>query len=150
MWSLSTDDRLSAWKSFRREIDTLPFADAVAKTVQLWSYAPFVPHYLDTRDTRDWPTPWELIADGKFDDAAKALGMLYTLALTHHGAEHEFDIAHISSSSGMENYNLVRIDQGKYILNYAFGEVISNTQLEKDSIEVLQIHSSTELPLPAF
>lgn len=149
MWNLRSDSRLAAWREFRLSLDELSFDEAVAKTVHLWSYVPFVSHYLDVRDSQDWPTPWELLADGKFDDMAKALGMLYTLALTRHGKDHEFSIVRMSNTSSIENYNLVQIDQGKYILNYVFDSVISNKQLEKDAT-VIQVYTSEDLHLTSY
>ena len=149
MWNLKSDERLAAWKEFRSLIGSLPFEEAVNKTVHLWSYAPFVNHYLDKRPATDWPTPWELLADGKFDDMAKALGMLYTLALSEHGKQHEFLLETVTCSSSVENYNLVMIDRGKYILNYIFDDVISKKQLDKEA-NVVQVYTPEDLKLSKY
>jgi len=149
MWNLKSDERLVAWKEFRTRIGTLPFEEAVQQTAHLWSYAPFVNHYLDRQSPEDWPTPWELIDDGKFDDLAKALGMFYTLALSSHGKQHEFLLETIVDSSTAQNYNLVLIDRGKYVLNYIFDTVISNEQLSKD-VSIDKVYSSEDLHLSKY
>ena len=149
MWNLKSDERLAAWKDFRSTIGALSFEEAVKQTVHLWSYAPFVAHYLDKQSPERWPTPWELLVDGKFDDMAKALGMLYTLALSEHGHHHEFMLETVSCSSSVENYNLVMIDRGKYILNYVFDSVISNKQLDKEAT-VVQIYTPEDLHLSKY
>jgi hypothetical protein len=150
MWTLRSEDRLKEWKAFRRELDALSFDEAVAKTVNLWSYAPFVLHYLDhSGEPADWPGPWELLVENKYDDMAKALGMIYTLHLTKHGKDHTFELVKAQAGSNLEGYNLVLIDQGKYVLNYAFNEVISNLQLDKDVVTT-KVYSSDDLQLHKY
>lgn len=149
MWNLSAEDRLAEWRDFRKEMGALPFDEAVKQTVHKWSYAPFVGHYLDRQSPNDWPSPWELVADGKFDDLAKALGMLYTLALSTHGTDHTFSLAQMTCSSCIEVYNVVIIDDGKYVLNYVFDEIIPSDKLEP-SITVNQELSSEDLHLSRF
>lgn len=126
---MRSEDRLKEWKEFRHQLDGLPFEEAIAKTVHLWSYAPFVNHYLDRVEPETWPGPWDLLNENKYDDTAKALMMLYTLFLSDHGKIHDFAFVKAQASSQLENYNLVYIDQGKYVLNYSFDEVISKEQL---------------------
>lgn len=148
MWNLSPKERLHEWKSFRSKLSALSFDDAVTQTVNLWSFAPFVSHYLDHTDIKSWPTPWELVAENKFDDLAKAAGMIFTLFLTDHGKSHSFTLLEAKGKSGLDIYNLVSIDEGKYILNFAFNEVISNLPL--DEIEITKQHSSDTLQLNKY
>jgi hypothetical protein len=147
MWTLKSEDRLKEWKEFRNYIGCLPFSDAVTVTAKYWGTAPFVSHYLDLKEPIDWPTPWELLSAGVYDDMARALGMTFTLFLTSHGLDHKFNIAR--ARIGLENYNLVLIDDEKYILNYDFGEVISKEQLTKD-IEIIRLYSAADLQLSKY
>jgi hypothetical protein len=149
MWTSRSEDRLKQWKEFRREIGDLPFDEAVQKTVHLWSYAPFVNHYLDQSEPSDWPGPWELLADNKYDDMAKALLMLYTLYLSPHGKSHAFSIAKAQADSTLSSYNLVLIDEGKYVLNFVFNEIISNQQLDKE-VKFIKVYSESELQLSKY
>jgi hypothetical protein len=143
---MRSEDRLKEWKAFRSEIGTLPFDEALLKTVHLWSFAPFVNHHLDHYAPTDWPGPWDLLVENKYDDLAKALGMLYTLYLSKHGTEHSYSIVKAQVGSSLEGYNLVLVDEGKYVLNYAFNEVISNQQLGTE-VEFIQTYTESDLQL---
>ena len=80
MFDLYSTDRLTEWKNFRDRLEhsERPLQDLV----ELWSRAPFVNLYLNPSNPSSWPDPWKLILDGKFDDLAISLGMLYTVKLT--------------------------------------------------------------------
>jgi hypothetical protein len=150
MWNISqTSDRLQKWKEFRRHINLLSFDDALKETVQLWSYAPFVNHYLDHSTPEDWPGPWDLVSDNVYDDMARALGMIYTLYLTDHGKQHSFTIALAQAGTTLENYNLALIDEGKYILNFQFNDIISKSQLDED-ISFVTVYSQDDLQLHKY
>jgi hypothetical protein len=149
MWYLKPEERLHEWRAFRKHLAGLSFDDAVKQTVNLWSYAPFVNHYLDHIEDKDWPTPWELVAENNYDDIAKAAGMLYTLFLSEHGKNHSFSLIEARGKSGLDTYNLVSIDDGKYILNFAFNEVISNLSLDKE-LDITKAHTAEALQLDKY
>ena len=80
MFNLYGNDRLTEWKQFR---DSLENSNSPLQDVaDLWSHAPFVNPYLNPHNPSDWPDPWHLILDDRYDDLAIALGMLYTIKLT--------------------------------------------------------------------
>lgn len=80
MFDLYGNERLIKWKQFRDSLETsdTPLADVA----ELWSHAPFVNPFLDPKQPNTWPDPWHLVIDGKLDDLAICLGMLYTVKLT--------------------------------------------------------------------
>lgn len=80
MFNFYNFERLSAWRQFRDSLETSqsPLEDVA----NFWAQAPFVSKYLNPNSPESWPDPWKLIIDGKFDDLAICLGMLYTLKLT--------------------------------------------------------------------
>lgn len=149
MWTLKSEDRLHEWKEFRQSISELPFEEAILKTVNLWSFAPFVNHYLDRCEPTEWPTPWELLQDNRYDDMARALAMLYTLFLSEHGKNHTFEIVKMQASSQLESYNLVNIDSGTYILNYSFNEVTHKEQIDLD-LTVTTSYTANDLQLHRY
>ena len=149
MWNKRSEDRLKEWREFRNHIGTLSFDLAIKETVHLWSYVPFVNHHLDHIEVQNWPTPWELLSENKYDDTAKALGMLYTLFLSIHGKDHNFSILQTRGSSSLEKYNLVLVDDGKYILNYLFDDAISKEQLEKET-QVIKQYTAIDLQLSKY
>jgi hypothetical protein len=80
VFDLYGNERLFKWKQF---IDSLEnSASPMADVAELWSHAPFVNSFLDPKQPNTWPDPWHLVIDGKLDDLAICLGMLYTIKLT--------------------------------------------------------------------
>ncbi len=80
MFDLYGNERLIKWKQFRDslELSNTPLSDVA----EFWSHAPFVNPFLDPKQPDTWPDPWHLVIDGKLDDLAICLGMLYTIKLT--------------------------------------------------------------------
>ena len=149
MWNLSPDDQLDHWRDFRRELDSLPFEQALQRCSHLWSYAPFVPRHLKPDWVESWPNPWELLAENRYCDLAKALGMLYTLYLTSHGDQLDIEIRIYQDPQSGERYNLVWIDQGKYVLNSEDAWVLNKTHITA-SYKLLFDISSSELKLDRY
>jgi len=80
VFNLYGNDRLTEWKKFRDslEVSDNPYRDVA----NFWSNAPFVNPYLNPQNPAEWPDPWHLVLDDRYDDLAIALGMLYTIKLT--------------------------------------------------------------------
>ena len=104
MFNLYGNERLTSWKQFRDtlEISTSPFEDVA----ELWSHAPFVSAFINPHTSESWPDPWHLIIDGKFDDLAIVLGMLYTLKLTKRFADAEF-VIHMDELKNKTPYKIL-------------------------------------------
>jgi hypothetical protein len=144
MWTLTPSDRLRFWSNFRQKINEMSFDSALKETVTLWSYAPIVKNYLTTDDLSNWPDPWQLIYENCYCDLAKALGMLYTLHFCNYRPGMELRIYRDTESK--EQYNLVWIENGKYVLNYEFNEIVNKKQLNK-SIQLIKTITKTDLNL---
>lgn len=124
MFDLHGNDRLTAWKQFRNSLETSssPFENVSV----LWSKAPFVNQYLDRHDPKSWPDPWHLIIDGKFDDLAICLGMLYTLKLTQRFTSSLYEI-HMSMPSDDTHTRFFLVVDHLKVLNFAYREVVDYT-----------------------
>jgi hypothetical protein len=144
MWNLTPSERLRYWHDFRKKISEQSKEDAIKETHHLWCYAPFVSHYLTTDQIATWPNPWELVNDNYYCDLAKSLGMVYTLYLTSHAIESTIEIYRDEISK--DNYNLVYIDGGKYVLNYLHDEVINKKQIQSGLKHIKSI-TTTDLSL---
>jgi len=144
MWNLLPSERLRCWHEFRKSISDKRIEDALKDTVHLWCYAPYVAHYLTTDQIDQWPGPWELIYENYYCDLAKALGMLYTLYLSSHQCE--IEIRTYNDPSTMEQYNLVYIDKGKYVLNYIHDEVVNKTHVP-NNLKLVARLTTTDLNL---
>ena len=103
--------------------------------------------YLTTDHIEEWPGPWELIYENYYCDLAKALGVVYTLYLSSHRPEIEIRI--YNDPSTKEQYNLVWIDQGKYVLNLSWDEVVNKKQLPK-TLTVQHRYGAQDLNLDLY
>jgi len=134
VFDLYGNERLTAWKQFRDDLETSvrPFEDVA----ELWSKAPFVSAFINPNKPESWPDPWHLILDGKFDDLAIVLGMLYTLKLTKRFADAEFEIHANEPKNKTLTYWLVI--NGKYVLNYNFKEVVTVQNLPEVTTSIIR------------
>mgnify|MGYP003645654550 CR=1 FL=1 len=133
MWNLDTQARLSAWFDFREKICVLPIKEAVDMTNECYA----------VDQPSDWPDPWQLVVDNHYDDIAKALGMLYTITLSHKDTNGEIRCYRDHNRS--HDFNLAWIADGKYVLNYDLG-VRVNTELEQISqASIITICTKEEL-----
>ena len=125
-------DRLADWKKFRDSLETspTPFEDVAI----FWSRAPFVNLYLDPQNTSSWPDPWHLVMEGKYDDLAICLGMLYTIKLTQRFMSTQCEI-HKSESDKNKDSKFFLVVDNKHILNMEYKRVLSvDSHLVKASI----------------
>ena len=115
MFDLYGNDRLTEWKKFRDSLETVP--NPLEEVSKLWSRAPFVNHYLDPQCPSEWPDPWHLILDGKLDDLAICLGMLYTIKLTQRFMATVCEI-HMSMLPKDSSPRFYLVVDNTYVLNY--------------------------------
>lgn len=128
MWNQLPSERLRFWHDFRKNISNKPLEEALKDAQHLWSYAPYVAHYLTTDHIENWPGPWELVYENYYCDLAKALGIVYTLYLSEHKPNLEIRV--YNDTSTKEQYNLVFVDKGKYVLNCVHDEVVNKTHVD--------------------
>jgi hypothetical protein len=126
VFDASPNERLTKWKQFRDNLENSkgPFEDVA----EFWSHAPFVSDFLAPQNPNSWPDPWHLILDGRFDDLAIVLGMLYTLQLTQRFIGSHFEI-HMSIVSQNKSPNYWLVVDGHYALNYHYKEVVAVEQI---------------------
>jgi hypothetical protein len=132
MFKLHAKERLALWKSFREDISRLPIDEAIEKTLTFWQHCPFVPYYLNHDDKFLWPDPWQLIEENCYCDLAKCLGIVYTLHLSAHGTQLDPEILVFKHKKTHQLYNLVYLQQGKYILNLIEGEIVNKEHIKND------------------
>ena len=149
MWNLRTNDRLSEWKDFRHKISDLPLAQALTEINQLWSTAPYVTYYLDPSEPNSWPDPWTLLAENYYCDVAKALGILYTIYFSSH-KQIDMQLRLYYDYKDKDRYNVVWLDNGKYILNYWPYEIVNTEQVEEKQLQLLYQYSSKDLQLEKY
>ena len=119
MWPSDYQTRLEQWVTLRRETAKSDLETCLLRVNAWWQQTPWRPYYLHWDDHLTWPGPWNLLADNTYCGLARALGIVYTLLLIDH--EKVDEISLIETDEG----NLVLINGGKYILNWAPGEMLN-------------------------
>jgi hypothetical protein len=147
MWKLNATERLFHWRTFRKSLNVLLLEPAVKAIAEFWASCPFTPYYLDPEDYANWPDPWTLIEENYYCDVAKALGILYTIKLTNHTPVLEMRV--YCDRATNTYYNLVWVDNGKYVLNMVNGEVVNRIKIENE-LELCKVYGEQELKLSSY
>ncbi len=126
MWPDRYEERLAQWHKLRVENQTNDLEQALLAINNWWQRAPIVNHYLHWDDLPTWPGPWDLLSDNMFCSLAKSLGIVYTIHMISRPDVTSMAIA----DNGDSGDNLVLVNQGKYILNWAPGELLNITSQE--------------------
>ena len=146
MFQLSTEDRLRSWREFRSSLDLLSLEDALVRTAEFWTEAPFAPYNLDPGNFANWPDPWALINENVYCDLAKCLGIVYTMLLTKHKTSLDIEVRIYTDPKTGYEYNLAWFNQGIYILNLIDSEIVNNKQFDK-TLKLERKFTAVELQL---
>jgi hypothetical protein len=127
-------DRIKEWKEYREQLETSN--DPLQDVAEFWALAPFVNSYLNPNNSKEWPDPWKLILDGKYDDLAIVLGMLYTIKLTQRFMDTPCEI-HMSMPTKEKQPVFFLVVAHTDVLNYEYRRKIKLndiTQLDSNII----------------
>lgn len=117
MFKESVDERFTIWLNFRKNLEESkdPFMDVW----NFWKNAPFIPYNskIDPFYDRNWPTPWEIIADNKYDDFTKALMIGWSIKMTSKFKNEKVEILTLLDKTKPSYYNVVCINDS-WIINY--------------------------------
>lgn len=118
MFNLPVDDRLTEWINHRQKLDEVE--DPLQEVWDFWHQAPFIPHNrkIDPYFQRNWPSPWEVILDNKYDDFTRALMISWTLKLTKKFKESKIEIRTLVDTVHPREYNLVYVND-VWVINYS-------------------------------
>ena len=118
MFNKSIDERLSAWSLHRKNLDDSQ--DPFMETWEFWKSAPYIPinNKIETFNPASWPTPWELIAENKYDDFSKALMIGWSLKFTNRFKNSKIEIKTLVNRHPSCYYNIVYIDDS-WAINYS-------------------------------
>ena len=123
------EDRLVQWNHLRENNQSNELETALLAINDWWQLLPLDSHYLHWDDVDRWPDPWDLLADNIFCSVTKSLGIVYTLHMINRS-----EINDLQFVQTKEGDNLVRVNQGKYILNWAPGEMLNTSTAQKIQI----------------
>ena len=124
MFQKATDERLSDWATFRKNINlsTTPFNEVW----EFWKSAPYIPYNnkIDPFNSRSWPTPWEIIVTNKYDDFTLALMIGWTILLTEKFKNSKVELKTLVDDQASRLYNIVCVDD-QWALNFIDGEAVA-------------------------
>ena len=135
MWPQTFEQRLLEWNQLREQHSNSQLQTLLISVNNWWWRAPMINHHLHWDDHPQWPDPWQLLADNEWCDLARALGIVYTIAMIDSGIT-------VDLIQTDKHDNLVSINNFKYILNWAPGEILNNLPRE---IEIKHCLNSTQL-----
>lgn len=130
------EDRLILWNQLRTDNQSNDLETALLAINDWWQLLPLDSHYLHWDEVDNWPDPWDLLADGIFSLTSKSLGIVYTLHLINRPDINDLQFAQTSDGG-----NLVLVNQGKYILNWAPGEMLNTSTAQK--IQITQMMNAS-------
>lgn len=119
---LDYETRLKSWVDLRNKLLRLPTHLQVEEIDKFWQRVPIQNYYLHPDFIKDWPTPWQLLADNTYCYYTRALGMIYTLILL---GNNNIDLVEAKDDNSNEVV-LVLVDDAKYLLNYWPDTVVNN------------------------
>ncbi len=135
---LSPSERLQDWRKFRERLHLCSFSYMVTDLViDWWSSMPFTLRSIDIYDSKQWPTPWELVYYGDYCKSSISLGMAYTLCLIGDDWKARTKLLMIDDN-GLDIFLVVLLDD-KYLINYSYKQIIEFDSL--NDVKVLETFS---------
>lgn len=130
MFKESIDDRLSLWYDHRKQIDVSD--NPLQMVCDFWHHAPFIPYNknVDPHFQRNWPTPWEILVENKYDDFTKALMIGWTLKLSKRFQDSKIEVRTLVDSKESREYNVVYIND-KWVLNFNDSGPVEATEISE-------------------
>lgn len=117
MFNLSIEDRLSKWIEHRQHLDIseTPFE----YLYNFWKHAPYIPynHLIDPYNSKNWPTPWEIIIHNRYDDLTKVIMMAWSLRYTNKFKHNKIELKTIVNCNKTCYHNILHIDEN-WVINY--------------------------------
>ena len=139
MWPATFEQQLLDWNQLREQNSDVELETLLTNVNNWWWRAPMINHHLHWDNHQQWPDPWQLLADNQWCDLARALGIVYTVLMIHPDKASSIDLIQTDKHD-----NLVSINNFKYILNWAPGEILNNLPREfeiKRCLNSKQLHN---------
>lgn len=113
MWPRTFNQRLAKWTELRNHAQHQTSTELALMSINSWWFdSPWQAYHLHWDDRADWPDPWQLLDDNIYCSLARALGIMYTIALLDRSDLQDSVLAQTDTD------NLVLVQGEKYILNW--------------------------------
>lgn len=122
---------LKEWRDLRETIKNKTKMVKLKEVVNFWSKQGIVNYVLDYDNPETWPTVWELISEGFYDQTALSYLMAETLFLVDENPR----LVLIKIIKTNEILLVVSIDD--YILNYSYNDIVHKQEINQ-FVKVIQ------------
>jgi|TARA_R110000751_G_scaffold200320_1_gene305177 hypothetical protein len=136
-FTMSFDTRLAEWYELRTSIQESDLEEICIKVDKFWQQCPVTKYYLHPHDIKDWPNPWQLIHENTYCFYARALGIIYTLAIL--GIKGVDLVTAIDYTS--TEVVLVLVEDAKYVLNYWPDSVVNTVLSDFTNVKHIDIEA---------
>lgn len=136
MMSMNSKERLSEWRSFKKEVSIVSdFDQCLDMVAKYWGKAPISSSKRLILDTSIWNSPWDIINGGIFDTATIAVLMAETLIHSKPDIIDKIRLIHVRDTIRHEEIILMHIIPDKW-LNYNINEVAHTNNIDFNSLIV--------------
>lgn len=133
---LGASQRILYWRDFRISIKDLPEVDQLQKIAEFWSKAPLITYSIDWDRPDTWPSAWELIHEGNFDNSAIGYLMEQTLIMLDWSPDRLL-LTYIRDKNNQDQMMILIVDD-KYVLNYSWGEVFNIDAIRNNCVSMIK------------
>lgn len=123
---------IKSWKELRDKIKWFDEENKIIEVMKYWQKVPIVHYVMDWDKPENWLTPWEIIHDDYYDDVAISYMMAETLILDGMDPS-RIELRYVQDKTDKSRFMILIID-GKYVLNYSYGEVLTVNQIQNNII----------------
>lgn len=140
---LPEKDRMLSWRELRRLVSSLPSdIERLEEVIRWWAKAPICRFSIDPWDSTEWPTPWELLNEGKF--CTNGIAYMTAKTLIFAGFEPErITMPFIRTS---DDERLIVVVDGRFVLNFSYGEIYDVNDISGEFVVVHTFVFDSEHP----
>jgi len=123
------EHQLDDWVRFRHGLEQS--ANPLEEIANYWSRIRLIQynHNIDPYYAASWPNPWQIIAEGQYDDLTIAIIIGYTIKLTDRYRDSKVEVRIQVDQDRTKVYNLVYVDD-TYVLNYDRYKVVKAQDID--------------------
>jgi|ERR1700691_1045997 len=132
---ITPTQRLISWRNFRKSVFELSEYDQLSSVAKYWADVPLVMFSINWDRPNEWPSPWELIHEGNFDNTAIVYLMEQTLLLLGWG-RNRLELKFINDKKNNDQFMILIIDN-KYVLNYSINKVIELQKIKNNFLSLI-------------
>ena len=139
MFDKKPEDRIHEFRWWRLALPAQDEQLFAKKVVDFWSKAPLTNQYYSADYDKNWPDPWQLIADGVYDDVSIGLAMFYSIALCE-------DLCYnveLAVCNTPNDKKLCAVINNSLFLNYYWGQIVNKERI-KHEVNIEKIYSKKD------